>query len=326
MLAYLFLQSASLAFSKIKWFIILSVCFTIVTNGPWGETPFEWPYCPYYDPTLPPLKTYLNIFSELLRHVMYFSTKIPTPLTLLLSQGNWFETFNLLWPFLWLLVKVCSRLAQVCLATSHRMDKVSQCGCPRSLDYKKNLVFEPTFCATRQVSLSPLSLPAEALADGVCVCVCVYSSLVWSTAFQCVSVTFLDRSYVKWAEETYMTFIYYPTTYRTINGASCSPIKLKISTKCLFKVLKQSCFPADILSAQHKNTGVIKDRKDGHPLCIVPPALECGTVWRRAALRGMAEVNLGLKKSTWIISNHVFFPLQVYFHNYLQAIPYFFLC
>lgn len=45
-----------------------------------------------------------------------------------------------------------------------------------------------------------------------------------------------------------------------------------------------------------------------------------------AALRGMAEVNLGWKKSTWIISNHVFFPLQVYFHNYLQAIPYFFLC
>lgn len=45
----------------------------------------------------------------------------------------------------------------------------------------------------------------------------VYRSLIRLTVFHLVSITLLDRSYVKWAEETYIICIYHTTTCQTIN-------------------------------------------------------------------------------------------------------------
>lgn len=69
---------------------------------------------------------------------------------------------------------------------------------------------------------------------------------MWSTVFQCVSITLLDGSYVKRADETYIICIYYTTTCQTINTLKSANI-IKAQNKHQIFVLSH----LDLISSSH---------------------------------------------------------------------------
>lgn len=74
----------------------------------------------------------------------------------------------------------------------------------------------------------------------------VYRALLRSIVFQCVSITVLDGSYVKWAEETYIICIYCTTACQTINTPNSANIHMA-QNKHRVSLLS----PLDLMSPSH---------------------------------------------------------------------------